>query len=66
MKKIRLLKTVGMLYARGTALTVGWSIALLLTACLTGACTEQPVVLKSPSGSLAVRVFKNSRGVFTQ
>lgn len=53
-----------MLYARGTALTVGWSIALLLTACLTGACTEPPVVLKSPSGSLAVRVFKNSRGVF--
>lgn len=53
-----------MLYARCIASTVGLSIAMLLTACLRGECKQPSLVLKSPSGSLAVRVFKNSRGIF--
>lgn len=40
------------------------NIILLLTMPFTGQCSAPPLVLKSPSGFLAVQVVKNDQGVF--
>ncbi|WP_300602025.1 glycoside hydrolase family 97 protein [Niabella sp.] len=64
------LKSGSLLYAAATfhirriALIALPQLLLLLPAPFTGQCSAQPLVLKSPSGAVSVRVIKNNQGTF--